>query len=240
MSCDQPTSASGIHSSYSSETNNSSLSGSAPPLNLVAYIHDRLHGANLSELAHQLGYNNVAKGAQRLYDLASKPILGLDEAVGNFDLHFTTIELIEALCRLDIHDEALLASISDKCHELRAFYQKKRKKLSITKMRVITEYPPVVTSWSGGMLAKAKLSPTCSPFTEDQAPERWLGLIKRQITTHFQQYGAPSHIWGQILGYEYIYCQDAEPIKFDTNGTLIGSQSMLISRCSVSVQPLHL
>ncbi len=202
------------------------------PLDLVAYVHVRLSGVNFPEVARQLGYNNISKGALRLQDLANKPVLGLDEAVGGFDLHYTTIELIDAVCRLDIHDDKLLQTIHDKCLELREFYQLKRNDLAITRLRVVTEYPPIVTSWGGGMVTKAKLSPVCVPFIEGQAPDKWLRLISQQIISHFQQYEAPSHVWGRILGYEYIYRQDDEPIKFDTNGVLIGSQLLVIPRCS--------
>lgn len=221
--------ASSAHASFDPQSN-ASHSSDDQPFDLAAYVHTRLNGLDYAQLARQLGYNNIYRGAQRLHDLATKPVLGLDEPGSDFDLRFTTIGLIDAVCRLDISDAVLLQAIHDKCHELKGFYQ--REERAATRLRVITEYQPKITSWGGGLMIKAQLTPTFTPYVEGQAPDEWLRIIKQQIISHFKRAESASAAWGRILGYEYLYRQDAAPIAFDTHGALRGAQSLLISRCS--------
>lgn len=182
-------------------------------------VHSILADADLTALAHQLGYRNTTKGVQHLETLRVRRWLGLEEGVGTYDLRYTTVELVLAILKLGAANAEQLERAREQCALVQGHFRQRREDQAFAHIEVVSEHSPwiEVNSFTRALMVNLimkRQAPSLCDYPHDQILVR----VGQQISDHYRKYRDALPSSGRWLGFRYFFNKDSDPIEFNLKG----------------------
>lgn len=187
-------------------------------MSLQKYLQKKIAEIGIENVAKQVGYNAVSKGADRICNLINEPSCGLaDIERGEYDFVHSRHTLLEALCQVLECPEELVEQewrVAEKVIQ-------ERKEMHYRRIRVKTNFKRTTESlWTLMGFQNRRWITSLDTLCGLSREER-IKSVSEIVRQHYINNEGSIKVFGAICGYAYYDMEGEPPVLFGTLGQLV-------------------